>query len=223
LSDPGPALQFDRAEFEGVPPTAAACAVCAQPLADTYYEVSGAVVCERCRYQVEAQWNEGTGFGRFARALAFGTGAAAGGSALYAAAALLLHSEWSFIAILVGFMVGGAVRAGAQRRGGWVYQALAVFLTYTAIVSSYIWIAYQQGELAEVFAQAATPVHAAVMVLVLLFVMYAAPFEQGLSSLLLLVIIGIGLYQAWSMNRRNRLQISGPYSLRTRPTAPANG
>lgn len=223
MSDPGPALQFDRAEFEGASPTATACAVCAQPLADTYYEVSGAVVCERCRNQVEAQWNAGTGAGRFARALAFGTAAAAVGSALYAAAWLLFDSQWAIIAIVVGFMVGAAVRAGARRRGGWVYQSLAVLLTYTAIVSSSIWIAYQQGELTETFAQAATPVHAAVIAVVLLFVMYPTPFTQGLNSLLLLLIIGIGLYQAWSMNRRSTLQISGPYSLRTRPTAPANG
>jgi hypothetical protein len=223
LSDPGPALQFDRAEFEGAPAAATACAVCAQPLADTYYEVSGAVVCERCRNEVEAQWNAGTGVGRVARALAFGIAAAAGGSALYAAAWFLFDSQLAIIAIVVGFMVGAAVRAGAQRRGGRVYQTLAVFLTYTAIVSSYIWIAYQQGELAEAFAQAATPAHAAVMAVVLLFVMYAVPFKQGLNSLLLLLIIGIGLYQAWSMNRRNTLRISGPYSLRTRPTAPANG
>ena len=37
------------------------------------------------------------------------------------------------VAVLVGFMVGGAVRKGTGNRGGLFYQMLAVFLAYTAI------------------------------------------------------------------------------------------
>lgn len=35
-------------------------------------------------------------------------------------------------------MVGKAVFAGSGNRGGWKYQALAMFLTYASIVSSYV-------------------------------------------------------------------------------------
>ena len=42
------------------------------------------------------------------------------------------------VAIVVGILVGYAVRWGARGRGGWVYQALAVLLTYGSIVVTYI-------------------------------------------------------------------------------------
>ena len=40
---------------------------------------------------------------------------------------------WSLVAILVGFMVGGAVRKGTGNRGGLLYQFLASCSTYFAI------------------------------------------------------------------------------------------
>ena len=49
----------------------------------------------------------------------------------------LAHLEIGLISILVGYMVGMAVRKGSNGRGGWVYQLLAIFLTYTAISASY--------------------------------------------------------------------------------------
>ena len=42
------------------------------------------------------------------------------------------------IAVVVGLFVGGAVRMGSGHRGGVPYQLLAMFLTYTSIVSTYI-------------------------------------------------------------------------------------
>ena len=35
------------------------------------------------------------------------------------------------------FMVGGAVHKGSEGRGGWLYQLLAIFFTYSAICASY--------------------------------------------------------------------------------------
>ena len=46
--------------------------------------------------------------------------------------------EIGLIAIAVGYLVGMAVHVGASRMGGVAYQILAVFLTYSAIVMTYV-------------------------------------------------------------------------------------
>ena len=45
------------------------------------------------------------------------------------------------ISIVVAFLVGNAVHQGSRHEGGWAYQLLAIFLTYTAICASYAMIA----------------------------------------------------------------------------------
>jgi hypothetical protein len=46
-----------------------------------------------------------------------------------------------------------------------------------------------------------------------LLVACAAPFLAGLQNIIGLVIIGIGVYQAWKLNRRVPLVITGPHVL----------
>jgi hypothetical protein len=53
----------------------------------------------------------------------------------------------------------------------------------------------------------------------------ALPFLQGFDSILGVLIIGVGLYQAWAMNKRRSLVIEGPFQVGrvpTRPTASAS-
>jgi hypothetical protein len=218
MADPNPGLQFDHAEFEGSVPAAAACVACQKPLADAYYEVGGLVTCEPCKRQVEQDWNQSSAFsarvGRLFRATLFGSLAAIAGSAIYFAVAALFKVELSLIAILVGFMVGGAVKKGAQQRGGWLYQALAVFLTYTSIVSSYMLFAfYNEGLASKITEQATSTLHLVLSFVLLIPVMYATPFLGGVENIMGIVIIAIGLYQAWSINKKVVLQITGPYTL----------
>src|SRR5674476_497773 len=68
----------------------------------------------------------------------YGRAAALGGCMLYALVAIVLHAEIGLIAILVGWMVGKAIRHGSYGRGGRPQQILAVALTYFAITTSYI-------------------------------------------------------------------------------------
>ena len=230
MGEPNPDLQFDRAEFDGTTPTAA-CGSCQTPLAETYYEVNGVVTCDKCRRRLEQEWSQSTDFsgrlGRFLKAALFGSLAAAAGSAIYFAVAALFSLELSLIAILVGWMVGTAVRKGARGRGGWLYQALAIFLTYTSIVSSFVLHALKEGLWQTLSEQAATPLHLVVGIVVMIPIMYAAPFLAGFENIMGIVIIAIGLYQAWAMNKKASLQVSGPYSLAARagdpPIAPAPG
>src|SRR5262249_26107046 len=64
-------------------------------------------------------------------------GAAIAGFALYFGVLKVTGMEIGLISIVVGFMVGAAVRKGSEGRGGALYQVTAVFLTYLAIAVSY--------------------------------------------------------------------------------------
>ena len=47
-------------------------------------------------------------------------------------------------------------------------------------------------------------------IVVLLAVLYATPFLAGIENLIGLLIIGFALYEAWKLNRRTELRVSGP-------------
>jgi len=61
--------------------------------------------------------------------------AALAGAVLYYVVVRLTGLNIGLIAIVVGLMVGGGVRAGSGHRGGRFYQLLAIFLTYCSIVA----------------------------------------------------------------------------------------
>jgi len=144
VTDPTPAssrdsakLQFDRAEPGTSATTASSCVVCKKPLTTTYFEVNGKTVCPDCRTRLEAHLNAGTPAGRFLKALGLGAGAAVLGAGIYYGIAAVTGAEWGIVAIVVGFLVGKAVRKGSNGRGGWRYQALAMALTYCSLVAAY--------------------------------------------------------------------------------------
>jgi hypothetical protein len=80
----------------------------------------------------------GSRIGRLFRALVFGFIAGLGGAGIWFAVRKLTGYEVGLIAIVVGLMVGGAVRAGSRGRGGIGYQILAVLLTYFSICANYM-------------------------------------------------------------------------------------
>ncbi|HEX6738783.1 MAG TPA: hypothetical protein VF310_10940, partial [Vicinamibacteria bacterium] len=101
-------LSFEKAEFaSGESPQAAECSSCKQPLVGSYYVVGGQPSCERCKTQYELDQASAAGSGRFLRALVFGLGAAAAGSAIWYAVRITTEYEVGLIAVVVGLMVGG--------------------------------------------------------------------------------------------------------------------
>ncbi len=130
-------LQFDRAETPSAAPAGSACVVCKQPLSGTYFEVNGKTVCPTCRDRLDAELNKYSPGLRFARALGLGAGAAVIGAGIYYGISAATGYEFGLVAIVVGLLVGKAVRKGSGGRGGWRYQALAMALTYCAIVATY--------------------------------------------------------------------------------------
>lgn len=133
--EPG-GLQFDRAEFSKK--SELSCTACTRAISGEFYRVDGKPLCLHCYALVNEKLNGGSGITRFLRAAFFGSLAMLLGSGIYYGVLALTGYEIGLISILVGVIVGSAVSYGSDRRGGWVYQCLAVFLTYTAIVSAYI-------------------------------------------------------------------------------------
>jgi hypothetical protein len=231
-------LQFDRAEPSpgqaGLAGTLA-CKACGSLLSDSYYVVNGHIVCEKCRRSALADWNRGGAAGRFGKAFVLGVLAMIACSIVWYLVLEATDSQWGILAVVVGFVIGGAVRKGSNGRGGWRYQTLAIFLTYTAIVSSYVPFIIQgmrehsaqvtkaaptENEtvsIADSTAATATtrskigPVGFLVGIVVLLGVLYLTPFLAGLQNLLGVLIIGFALYEAWKLNRRAELKVSGPH------------
>ena len=131
-------LQFDQAEDVAAESTGrAACAVCKNEVADTYYTVNGAIACPLCREKLGTALTGGSGLARFAKAALFGILASLAGFALYFGVMRITGYEVGLISIVVGVMVGKAVNAGSGSRGGFVYQIMAMFLVYTVVVASY--------------------------------------------------------------------------------------
>ena len=236
-------LQFGHAEFTDAP-AQTACTVCKNAIAQEYFEVNGSVVCRSCRDELSRIGTQGSGGSRFMRALAAGSAAGAVGSLIYFGISKLTGYEFGLIAALIGFAVGGAVRWGCYGRGGKRYQALAVGLTYLAIVSTYIppiIEGFRQSQTAQESnvragapsATQATPVAQSttteeeapptlagfvLAMLVLVAIAAVAPFFAGFENIIGLIIIGFGLWEAWKINRKPQLVVTGPHAIA--PSAP---
>jgi hypothetical protein len=133
---PDGVLQFDDAIPDAGAPALPTCLDCGQPVHGYYYERDGAVLCSTCKGVTEQKL--GTQGAAFRRALLFGLVAAAISAGIWLAVLIATDSTFGLLAIVVGLVVGGAVKAGARGRGGRRYQVLAGFLTYLAIGASYV-------------------------------------------------------------------------------------
>jgi hypothetical protein len=113
------------------------CLRCQKTIAGPFAMVDGAPYCTECYPDVlSPEPPPVSDVGRFLRATVQGTAAAIPGVTVYYAV-LRMGFQASLVSILVGFLVGTAVRNGSQHHGGWHYQALAILLTYSAIVASF--------------------------------------------------------------------------------------
>lgn len=128
----------DEHESESDPPglkmPAVTCAGCTQAIPDFYYRSAGHRFCYDCASGIQERLIGGSPTRRFSRATLLGILAGVAGCVVYYVIREVTGRELAIVAIGVGYLVGTAVARGADHRGGWVYQLLAVFLTYTAIV-----------------------------------------------------------------------------------------
>jgi hypothetical protein len=234
--DDGEPLQFEQAEFTAPGPDRPICTVCKQPIPDDYYEIAGRMMCPRCRFGVEAAFRGVSPIGRFLAASALGLAAAAVGAVIYYAFVKQFNANWALISILVGFMVGTAVRKGSGGRGGRLYQLLAVFLTYTSIAAMLTtlgldaWREQAAARRAAVAAEkldkdpakagapdapAAPPMAAPdfVRIAIVFALLFSLPVMHASGDLISALIYGFALWEAWKLNRRIQLVFNGPFRL----------
>ncbi len=248
-------LQFDQADFNNPDAKEMECGACHKKINKTYFDINGKSVCPECCGNFEAAQSKGNGTTRFIRALLFGVPAAILGAGIYYGISAATGYEFGLVAIVIGLMVGAAVRAGCRRKGGWAYQTLAILLTYMSIVSTYIPYMIQgireadKNRIAESSqpvdqtgkpdaentpasmavsqdtqseqpraAQTITVEKASILMTIIALVSllaYAmvAPFLMGFENILGLIIIAIGLYEAWKINKRTPIKIIGPFTI----------
>jgi hypothetical protein len=170
-------------------------------------------------------------------ALLFGLGAGIAGAIIYYAVIAITNFEIGIVAILIGYMVGYAVRKGAGGRGGRRFQVLAVTLTYIAVGLAYTPIAMKGAlETKTAASSEAAPAGAvqlvktgaspiavarrigmlAVLAVALPVLVVAGSMPTGLLSA---AIIFFGMQQAWRMTGLPRLVVSGPYRVGDRAAA----
>jgi ABC-type multidrug transport system fused ATPase/permease subunit len=247
MNEAGPTpLQFDRVVPDS--PTAsrddrvaAVCVACGAAIETEYYQINGHVACASCRSHAEASAETPRGIRPLVTAGFFGLGAGLVGAVIYFAVIALLDLEIGLVAILIGYMVGYAIRKGTRGRGGRRFQVLAIALTYGSISVAYTSIALKSAiEKTETSASAAasagqttvqpdrterreTSLFAAVArgmfllaVVPLLVVLGSLP-----GSLISGLIILIGMGQAWRMTGTPHLEILGPYRLGTAASSEA--
>ena len=228
-SPPENALSFERAEFEGEAAAQLACTFCRKPLTSQYWQISTRPACEQCRATVQREVAASLSMPKLFRALGYGLAAAVVGCVGWIIVTKVTGYEIGFVAIGIGYLVGKAVRKGAGGFGGTRYQVMAVLLTYAAIAFAslpalFSGIAHSHGAHAGAAAVQTSPSSGSVLgllwALILVFgIAFASPFLQGAENLLGLVIIAIGLYEAWKFTRAIPIQILGPFSMNPQAAA----
>jgi hypothetical protein len=211
ITSPASDLQFDHAEFAQPKSGAVMCSVCKKPVHDSYYHINRLVACGPCKERIELSGAGRFAMNRFGISALFGVGAAIGGAVIWYAVRELTHAEWGLISIAVGYLVGLAVRKGSRGWGGWQYQTLAVGLTYLSIAGAYIPV------LLSALTSEGREISASLLIYAAAFAC-VVPFMGGASNFLGWIIIAIALYQAWKMNRRVPLEITGPYKIAPAPS-----
>lgn len=234
----GGELQFQRAEFapsaESAP--ASTCFSCGQNINGPHYDLSGQIICSTCANQWEINKKPATQ--AVLRGTLWGFGAALLGAVIMAVVEGVTGFQFALAAILVGHLVGTAVRKGCSGLGSRRCQWIAVVLTYFGITISYMPGFFRDMETRHPELKAAraqktasrAPLHApqaaktvALGLAAIVVLAASMPFLgllAGISGILNALIIFFGLSRAWRMTGPDRRILTGPFPVEQ--SAPAN-
>jgi hypothetical protein len=214
-------LQFQKAEFEDPRPK---CASCRRPMEGSYFQLAGHNICAVCGEAVHTRQARPQG-AAILRGFLYGLGAAGGCAIVYSIVTLATGMSLALLSIAVGYLVRRAVRIGAGGLGGRRCQVLAVALTYFAITMSYAPIIVKEMRdsprlkteraKAESVRTKAGPVALAAGIAAIAAISLFAPFlalAGGASGIIGLIIVVLGLAQAWRLTARDRRVLTGPYA-----------
>jgi hypothetical protein len=225
------ALQFRRAQpiVTTEAPAERACAACKQLISGEYYQVQNNVICPLCAAKILAGQQSRKPVSLI-RPIIYGVGAAVAGCILYAIP-LAIGFQIGIVALLVGWMVGKAIRHASYGTGGRRQQILAVALTYfaisTSIIPALVFTGVTKGIRGGSTAkkQSVTPpavqsekpkVSAGGMAAGFLVLAAVSPFLElrvsPVGGLISLFILFIGLQRAWAMTARHEIMVTGPFS-----------
>ena len=227
-------LQFRRAQpiVNTEAPADRTCAACKQLISGEHYQVQNHVICGSCAAKIRAG-QQSPKTVPLLRPILYGIGAAVAGSILYAIP-LAMGFQIGIVALLVGWMVGKAIRYGSYGVGGRPQQILALALTYFAISTSFIpatlFVGAKRGIEArsEFKTQSAPPmiqgqvtttrqtISPGKAIAGLLAFMVISPFLElkgsPIGGLISLFILFIGLQRAWALTARHEIIVTGPYT-----------
>jgi hypothetical protein len=234
------ALQFQKVEYADNRP---ACVLCKSKIEETYFHLAGQVVCPNCAEKTRTGQERPKG-PWVMRGVLFGAGTALACSVVYAVITMVTGLELALISILVGFLIGRAVRIGSHGLGGRRLQIVAVTLTYLSITCSYAPVIIKAAidgakkEQAKVAADKAAGKAAAadkktdlpkpslggfvLAVATLIGISLVSPLlglSEGVGGLIGILIIFFGLSRAWRETARDERLLMGPYSLDEAPAS----
>jgi len=191
------------------------CALCNKIIFGRYYRVSEQMACSACTTEARQAYKR-SGLAAtpaaFQRALLFGTGAAILSTMICANITALTNWTPGLLALAVGWLVGTAIRKGANGLGGVRCQYAAVLLTYAAISLSAI-----PSQLYFAVKYAASISDRGAFLQHLLLASLLSPIsnlgKNPLAGAVGLFALCIGSYIAWQLNRTEFLEVNGPYNL----------
>lgn len=179
------------------------CQSCNAALSDRYWWVDGVVSCARCVGEVRRAEARARRASSLARAALHAAPVVAVGGAGYALLVWATDAWFSWVTIGLGYLIGVAVRSAAGRFSTRQHQALAVALTYVTVCL---------GNVAPV-AQALRP-EGAFAVLPVCLLMPLLALANGFSGAVSILIVGVGLREAWRRSAGAAPTVAGPHMLR---------
>jgi len=223
-------LNFERAQYDQPGQGAAACHQCRGPLGHQYYSLNGHGVCDACLAKARLGQQSS-----FPKALGLGALAGAAGAAVYYGITELTGYNLALITIVVGIMVGIAVRRGAGGSRSMVYRVMAIGLTYVAMCATYVPMIAAgitsgaqtdaEVEAGEAVAQTgsapsvtttaapAEPRSRSLVLAVASVMALAVPFFLiSETEVLALLIFGFGLWEAWRLSAPRPFVVEGPFA-----------
>ncbi len=237
-------MQFDKVDLVA-PGEARGCRICKRAIADEYFEIARAVICRSCATALSGS-KEGRGtFGRallfgvgaallgtivwyaITRVTGHEFGLLAIGVGLFVGVAVKRGGRglggWRYQALAMALTyvsITGAYVPLVLKASLEASDAKRTAVTATAPAADPGGTARSDAPVADAQADRGAEKPGAgsfaVALALLLGLAFIAPFMGGASNIMGIIIIGIGLYEAWKINRR--VPLSGPF--RFGPAAP---